>query len=111
MTLPIPTITSTPAPQLAMLSITPNTAPANTTVNLTIAGSGFVNGVVINFEGGQGIAPQVMTTQVINPTTIAITVNTRVDAAFGTQRWIVRVTAPDNSSAALADAFTIVVTP
>ena len=80
-------------------------------MNLTITGSGFVNGAVLNFEGGQGIAPQVMTTQVVNPATIVITVNTQVDQAFGTQQWDVRVTNPNNSFAVLTDAFTITVTP
>jgi hypothetical protein len=49
--------------------------------------------------------------QVVNPTTIVITVNTRVDAAFGTQRWNIRITNPNNSSAVLTGAFTITVTP
>jgi hypothetical protein len=110
-TAPPPTIAFTPTPQPTILNITPNTAPANTTVNLTITGSGFINGAVINFEGGQGTAPQVTATQVVNPTTIVITVNSRVDAAFGTQRWDIRVTDPNNSSAVLTDAFTITVTP
>ncbi len=110
-TAPLPTITLTPTPQLTILNITPNTAAANTTVNLTITGLGFINGAVINFEGGQGKAPQVMTTQVVNPTTIVITVNTQVDTAFGTQRWNVRVTNPNNSSAVLTNAFTVTVTP
>jgi hypothetical protein len=70
-----------------------------------------VNGAVLVFEGGQGTAPQVVTTQVVNPTTIVITVDTQVDATFGTQAWDVRVTNPDNSSAVLTDAFTVTVTP
>lgn len=80
-------------------------------MNLTLTGSGFVNGAVLVFEGGQGAAPQVVTTQVVNPTTIVITVDTQVDPTFGTQAWDVRVTNPDNSSAVLADAFTVTVTP
>ncbi len=110
-TLPLPTIAITPTPQPAILNITPNTAPADTTVNLTITGSGFVNGAVLTFEGGQGTVPQVVTAQVVNPATIVITVNTQVDEAFGTQLWDVRVTNPNNSSAVLTDAFTVTVTP
>jgi hypothetical protein len=52
-----------------------------------------------------------MTTQVVNPTTIVITVNTQVDEEFGTQLWDVRVTNPNNSSAVLTDGFTVIVTP
>jgi hypothetical protein len=102
-------VTATPLPTI--LNITPNTAPADTAVNLTITGSGFSNGAVVIFEGGQGTAPQVTTAQVVNPATIVITVNTQVDETFGTQLWDVRVTNPNNSSAVLADAFTITVTP
>ncbi|HEX9331264.1 MAG TPA: IPT/TIG domain-containing protein [Anaerolineales bacterium] len=107
--LPTVTITSTPAPTI--LNITPNTAPANTTVNLTITGSGFVNGSVVTFEGGQGKAPQVTTAQVVNPTTIVITVNTAVDTSFGIQVWDVRVTNPNNSFGVLPDAFTVTAAP
>jgi hypothetical protein len=110
-TVPLPSVTIAPPLQPTILNITPNTASAGTTVNLTITGSGFVNGAVLNFEGGQGIAPQVTTTQVVNPTTIVITVNTQVDEAFGTQAWDVRVTNPNNSFGMLTDAFTITVAP
>jgi hypothetical protein len=108
-TAPLPAVTATPQP--AIQNLTPNTAPADTTVNLTITGSGFVNGAVLTFEGGQGITPQVVTTQVVNPTTIVITVDTQVDAEFGTQLWDLRVTNPNNSFGLLADAFTVAVTP
>lgn len=118
---PVPTITSIPpspttaaataAPLPTVLNVTPNTAPSNTTVNVTITGSGFTNGAVVTLEGGQGTAPQVTTAQMVNPTTIVITINAQVDAAFGTQRWDVRVTNPNNSSAVLSDAFTITVAP
>jgi hypothetical protein len=110
-TVPLPTVTITPPLQPTILNITPNTAAAGTTVNLTITGSGFVNGAVLNFEGGQGIAPQVATTQIVNPTTIVTTVNIQVDEAFGTQAWDVRVTNPNNSTTVLTDGFTITVTP
>jgi hypothetical protein len=93
-------------------NLTPNTAPAETTVNVTISGSNFVNGAVVSFEGGQGTAPQITApAQVVNPTTIVITVNTAVDTSFGTQVWDVRVTNPNNSSAVLPDSFTVTVTP
>jgi hypothetical protein len=106
-----PTTAASPTPQPAVLNITPNTAASGTTVNLTVTGSGFMNGAVLTFEGGQGIAPQITTTQVVNPTTIVITVNTQVDEAFGTQRWDMRVTNPNNSFAVLPDGFTVTVVP
>jgi hypothetical protein len=106
-TLPaLPTITNTPQP--AILNVTPNTGQVGTTINVTITGTGFANGAVVLFEGGQGTAPQVMTTQVVNPTTIVATVNVPVNPGFGTQQWDLRVTNPNTSSAFLADAFTAV---
>jgi hypothetical protein len=96
---------------LNILSITPNTADANTTVNLTLAGTGFANGATVAFEGGQGTAPQVTGTQVVNANTIVITVNAAVDAGATTQVWDVRVTNPSNAFAVLTDAFTVIVPP
>ena len=105
------TITITPTPQLNLLSITPNTAQANTTVNLTLSGTAFANGATVSFEGGQGTAPQVTGTQVVNANTIVIAVNAVVDAGLGTQVWDVRVTNPNGTFVVLPDAFTITVTP
>lgn len=108
-TLPVATVAVTATPQLTILNLTPNTAHANSTVNLTLTGSGFTNGAVVNFEGGQGTAPLVAQTQVVNPTTIVITVNIPADTGFGTQIWNVRVTNPNNASTVLANAFTTTV--
>ena len=80
-------------------------------MNLTITGSGFVNGAVVNFEGGQGTAPQITTAQVVNPTTVVITVNVPDDGGAGTQVWDLRVTNPNNSTTILADAFTVTAAP
>ena len=108
----LPTITFTPTTtQLSILSITPNNAQANTTVNLTLTGTGFANGAVVAFEGGQGTAPQVTGGQVVNANTIVIAVNTAVDAGATTQVWDVRVTNTDNTFAVLTDAFTVTVAP
>jgi len=109
--LPSPTTAITPTPQPSILNVTPNTAQTGTTVNLTITGSGFTNGAVVSFEGGQGTAPQVATTQVVNPTTIVITVNVPADGGFGTQVWDLRVTNQNNAFGVLADAFTVTVPP
>ena len=104
-----PTITSTvtATPGLAIQSINPIGAQANTTVVLTISGSGFQNGAVVSFEGAQGAAPQVVSTQVQDANTITVTVNVANPGAAGTQVWDVRVTNPDQSTAILIDAFTV----
>jgi IPT/TIG domain len=88
-------------------SVTPNTAPANTTVVLTVTGSGFQNGAVVAFEGGLGLPQEVVAVQVLNPTTLAVTVNARNDGSQGNQIWDIRVTNPDTSTAVLLDAFTV----
>jgi len=103
---PPATFTASPAP-LAIQSINPIGAQANTTVVITISGSGFQNGAVVNFEGGQGLAQEVVATQVLNSNTIMVTVNARNDGSAGTQVWDVRVTNPDQSTAVLLNAFTV----
>lgn len=104
----IPGVTATATPALTLTAIVPNNATAGTTVNITLTGTGFVNGSVVAFEGGQGTASEVTTVQVLNPTTMAITVNVKADAAFGIQVWDVRVTNPNGATVVLPDAFTVV---
>lgn len=108
----LPTVTITPTTsQLNILGITLNTTPANTTINVTLTGTGFANGATVTFEGAQGKAPQVTGIQVVNANTIVITVNAAVDTSFGTQVWDVRVTNPNNAFAILTDGFTVTVAP
>jgi hypothetical protein len=108
----LPTMTMTPtAAQLSISSLTPNTAQANSIVNVTVSGAAFANGATVTFEGGQGTPPQVTGTQVVNPNTIVITVNTAVTAGATTQAWAVRVTNPNNTSTVLQNAFTVTVAP
>lgn len=108
----LPTMTITPTTvQLSILSVTPNTTQANTSLNVTVSGAGFANGAIVIFEGAQGTAPQVTATQVVNASTIVITVNTVVAAGATTQAWDLRVTNPNNTFAVLQDAFTVTVTP
>jgi hypothetical protein len=113
----LPTITPTIAPPATVIATTvvpmtvqgvaPNTAPANATVVLTVTGSGFQNGAVVAFEGGLGVAQEVVAVQVLNPTTLAVTVTARNDGSQGNQIWNIRVTNPDASTAVLLDAFTV----
>jgi hypothetical protein len=84
-------------------------AQANTTANVTLSGTAFTNGAIVTFEGGQGTAPQVTGTQIVNANTIVVTVNTTVGPGVVTQVWDVRVTNPDNTSAVLPNAFTVTV--
>jgi hypothetical protein len=104
---PSATFTVSATPGLAIQSINPIGAQANTTVVITITGTGFQNGAVVSFEGGQGLSQQVVAVQVVNPNTIMATVNARNDGSFGTQVWDVRVTNPNQATAVLPDAFTV----
>jgi hypothetical protein len=106
-TSPTATFTVTPTPTLAIQSINPIGAQANTTVVVTIIGSGFQSGAIVTFEGGQGMPQEVLAVQVLNPNTITVTLNARNDGTFGTQVWDVRVTNPDQSTTVLLDAFTV----
>lgn len=112
-TVPIPTATlavaGTSASSITIAGVIPNTTQSGAVVNLTITGSGFANGAVVVFEGGHGTAPQVMNTSVVTPDTIVITVNMNVDTSFGDQTWDVRVTNPNNSTAVLPDAMSVMV--
>jgi len=103
--------TATATPTFSITGLVPNSAQAGGTVNVTITGTGFVNGAVVLFEGGQGPAPQVTALQVLNPTTIVMTVNTAVDETFGAQIWDLRLTNSDLTSILLLEAFTVTPAP
>lgn len=106
-----PTVAGTnTASVLSIQSINPFTAQANTTVNVTIIGTGFQNGAVVSLEGGQGLPQIVTAVQFNNPTTLVATINTQNDTG-GPQVWDVRVTNPNNSTAVLQDAFTVTIAP
>ena len=110
-TQPAPTATlaasPTATPSLTITGIVPPSAQSNTTINITVTGSGFLNGAVVNFEGGQGTAPEVTLVQVVNPQTVVLTVNVKADPAFGVQVWDLRLTNPNLSNVVLLDAFTV----
>ncbi len=104
---PTVTVMATTPVQVTVQSVAPNTAVANTTVVLTITGSGFQIGAVVTFEGGLGLPQEVVAVQVLNPTTLAVSVTARNDGSLGNQVWDIRVTNLDSSSAVLLDAFTV----
>jgi hypothetical protein len=106
---PTATITMTSAP-ITIQGVNPNSAPANTTVPITITGSGFQSGAIVAFEGGLGPPQEIITTQVVNPNTIVVTLTARNNGTSA-QVWDIRVTNPDTTSAVLADAFTVLPPP
>jgi hypothetical protein len=103
---PTVAVTSTATPQVIVQSIVPNTAQANATLTVTITGAGFQNDAQVKFEGGVGIPPEIQTVQVVNATTIMVTLIALNDGTSANV-WDVRVTNPDASTAVLMDAFTV----
>ncbi len=101
-------VSPTPTPVLSVSSILPSSGQIGAVINITVTGSGFMNGAVVTFEGGQGAAPQVTAVQVLNPQTMVLSVNVQGDVSFGNQLWDLRVTNPDMTTAILEDAFTVI---
>jgi hypothetical protein len=114
-TIPAPTATSTTIPAttatsgitpLTVLSVAPNSASGNTTSSLTISGSGFTTGSSVTFEGAAGTPPEITSLQMVNSSTLALTLNV-ISNGSGTQVWDIRVTNPGGSSFVLPGAFTV----
>lgn len=95
----------TPAPEVTVDSITPNTMQAGTSIDVTITGSGFQAGATVTFENGRGPAPAANVTSV-DGVTIEATVTAHKNAKLGVP-WDVRVTNPDGSSDVLVGGFTV----
>ena len=103
-----PGVTSTGTMSLLTIqTINPNIVQANNTVIAIITGTGFQNGALVTFEGVLGQFQEVLAVQVVNQTTILVTVTARNNSS-GIQTWDVRVTNPDSSSVVLVDGFTVV---
>tara|TARA_B100001971_G_C17794437_1_gene336209 strand:- start:316 stop:552 length:237 start_codon:yes stop_codon:yes gene_type:complete len=76
-------------------------------VNVTITGSGFLNGAGVIFENGKGSAPKASSVDVADPNTITATVTTKSKGPSGSSAWDVRVINSDGSSGVLVDGFTV----
>jgi len=87
-------------------SITPNTAWAGTITNdVTISGSNFTQGIAVGFENGSGPVPVVSNVNVLNSTTIVMTVTLKNGGGgsnAGDSTWDLRV-----GSAVLPRGFTV----
>jgi lysyl oxidase/IPT/TIG domain-containing protein len=74
-----------------VFSITPNSAPPNSSVSVTITGSGFTDGIAVGFENGTGGAPLVSNVTVVNSTTITATVTVKKGGGKQVRYWDLRV--------------------
>ncbi len=79
---------------------------AGTTIDVTISGSGFVDGADVTFENGSGPAPSVSIIAV-DASTITATVTAKSGGPPRNRVWDVRVTNPGGSSGVLAGGFTV----
>jgi len=93
--------------ELTVTAIEPNSMPAGTTVDVTITGSGFVDGAAVTFENGSGPAPEASNVIVSEATAITATVTAKGGGPPENRLWDVRVTSPDGSSDVLIDGFTV----
>jgi subtilisin len=93
--------------QLAVTSIDPSSMQAGTTVDVTITGSGFVDGADVAFENGSGPAPEASNINVSDATTITAVVTAKSGGPPRNRVWDVRVTNPDGSSGVLVEGFTV----
>ena len=99
-----------PSSGVTVTSIDPNTMLRGTTIDVTIEGSGFVDGTSVSFENGSGPAPTASNVFVVvgsDATRITATVTAKGGGPNRARVWDVRVTNPDNSSSVLPDGFTV----
>ena len=89
--------------EVSISSIDPTAGLPGTSINMTISGSGFTEGIAVGFENGSGPAPVVTTTQVLDATTITATVTIKNGGGKQPRTWDLRV-----GSAVLSDAFTVI---
>ena len=91
----------------AVDSISPNSVAAGSSVDVTITGSGFEGGATVALENGNGPAPTVSNTTVVDGTEITATISTKSGGPKRDRLWDVRVTNPDGTSDVLVDGFTV----
>ena len=76
---------------VTVTSITPSTTRPGTSVNVTISGSGFTQGVAVGFENGSGPAPVAVNVVVVNANTITATVSVKNGGGKQSRVWDVRI--------------------
>ena len=96
------TTSSPPTGDLTVTGITPNQGMKGTQVSVTISGTGFQQGMSVNFENGSGPALAVSDVNVVDSTTILATVTIKNGGNGSDPRWDLRV-----DTSVLPDAFTV----
>ena len=83
-------------------SISPNSARSASTINVTIKGTGFTDGIAVGFENGTGSAPTIKNVRVVDSETITASVSVKNGGGKQRRTWDLRV-----GSGVLFRAFTI----
>ena len=96
-----------PVEDLAVIAITPGTVAQNTTVDVTVSGTGFINGAGLALSGGSGPTPTVSNIVVVNDSTITARVRVKAGGPGKVRFWDVVVTNPDGSSDTLLNALVV----
>lgn len=93
---------------LAVTGIDPSTISPGTTIDVTIAGSGFEAGATVFAENGSGPQPAFSNVTVVGSSTISATLRLKNGGSRRNRSWDVRVTnTSDGSSAVLAGGLTV----
>lgn len=93
--------------RVTIWSITPRSMWAGMPGTIMIRGTGFVEGVKVTFEKGQGRTPVVTGVRTVGSSSVMGRVTLSGDTLPVPVVWDVRVTNPDGSSAVLREALTI----
>ncbi|MDP2718902.1 MAG: CARDB domain-containing protein, partial [Dehalococcoidia bacterium] len=96
-----------PGAGVTVSSVTPNIIQSGSTVNVTIAGSGFLSGAAVTFENGAGPAPSAASIIVLDLNTITANVSTKAGGPRRARLWDVRVTNTDGSTGVLIGGLTV----
>ena len=98
---------SVPVAGPTVAGIDPATMSTNSSVGVTITGSGFMDGATVAFTGGSGSTPAVSNVSVFDGKTITATVTVKKGGPSRNRVWNVLLTNPDGSSDTLLDGFTV----
>ena len=93
--------------ELTVVSMTPSRIAQNTTTDVTVSGTGFVDGATLSFVGGSGPAPTASGVVVVDGDTITATIRIKAGGPGKIRRWDVVVTNPDGTSAVLTDGLVV----
>jgi hypothetical protein len=96
-------------PLLTISGLSPNSVKRGGKVNTILSGSGFAQGIKVQFQNGEGPAPTVTGVSMMEAETLSVSISTKSGGPSRNLYWDVVVTNPDGKSAQLEDGF--VVTP